>query len=76
MAERLKPGDVFVDVGANIGYFSLLASKLVGPGGRVVAIEASPEVFDLLRRNLELNKAHNVRAVNVAISDREGSLQL
>jgi len=76
IAERLRPGDVFVDVGANIGYFSLLASKLVGEKGRVVAIEASPEVFGLLRRNLELNATRNVRAVNVAISDREGCVQL
>jgi len=76
IVERLKPGDAFVDVGANVGYFSLLAAKLVGPRGRVVAIEASPEVFKLLRRNLELNRAYNVRAVNVAISDREGRAQL
>jgi len=76
IAERLRPGDVFVDVGANIGYFSLLASRVVGPEGRVVAIEASPEVFGLLRRNLELNATRNVRAVNVAISDGEACVQL
>jgi FkbM family methyltransferase len=76
IARRLKVGDVFVDVGANIGYFSLLASKLVGETGRVVAIEASPHTFGLLRRNLDLNKAHNVRAVNVAVSDREEILQM
>ena len=74
--ERLKPGDVFIDVGANIGYFSLLASRLVGKEGHVVAIEASPPVFELLRRNLHRNRAQNVRAVNVAVSDREGEVQL
>ena len=76
IADRLKPGDVFVDVGANIGYFSLLASKLVGQTGRVVAIEPSPRTFELLRRNLDLNAARNVRPVNVAVSDREEELQL
>lgn len=76
LTSRLRPGDVFVDVGANIGYFSLLASKLVGPTGAVVAIEASPSTFALLRANLELNHASNVRAVNVAASDTSGSLTL
>ncbi len=64
---RLKPGNVFVDVGANIGYHSVLASKLVGEQGRVVAIEASPTTFDLLKENLSLNPhCENVRAVNMA----------
>lgn len=42
LARTLRPGDVFVDVGANIGYYSLLAARLVGHLGSVVAIEASP----------------------------------
>jgi len=75
ISERLKPGDVFVDVGANIGYFSLLAAKLVGSPGKVVAIEASPEAFHRLERNLRCNRARNVRAVNVAVSDCEEDLQ-
>lgn len=73
---RLRHGDVFVDVGAYFGYYSLLASKLVGRSGRVVAIEAFPRNFALLTRNLECNGVDNVRAVNVAASDREGSMQL
>ncbi len=73
---RLRPGDVFVDVGANVGYFTLLASRLVGPGGGVVAIEASPEIFDELRDNVARNDASNVRAVNVAVADRPGALTL
>jgi FkbM family methyltransferase len=72
--EQLQPGDCFVDVGAHVGYFSLLASKAVGPNGRVVAIEASPKTFAELRRNLALNPhCRNVRAVNVAASDAEGT---
>jgi FkbM family methyltransferase len=74
---NLAPGDVFVDVGANIGYHTLLASSLVGPSGRVVAIEASRRTFALLRANLALNACSaNVRAVNAAVSDRAGRLKL
>lgn len=69
---RLSPGDTFIDVGANIGYFSLLASKLVGDSGSVVAIEASPKIFGALQNNLGLNKVRNVRSVNMAASDSQG----
>ncbi len=75
--QNLQGGDVFVDIGANIGYDTLLASTRVGTAGRVVAIEASPRTFALLQRNLALNPAAtNVRAVNVAVSDRPGRLDL
>jgi FkbM family methyltransferase len=70
ISTRLRPGDTFVDVGANIGYFSLLASKLVGKSGQVVAIEASPKNFRMLQTNLAINRAQNVRAVNVAAADK------
>jgi len=73
---RLKPGQLFVDVGANVGYYSLLAARLVGDTGRVVAIEALPQTFARLRQNLERNGAHNVRAVNGAAWDRHERLKL
>jgi FkbM family methyltransferase len=76
LTSTLRPGDVFIDVGANIGYFSILASRIVGPSGAVVAIEASPTTFELLTRNLARNNATNVRAVNVAASDAPGTLRL
>ncbi|WP_306332749.1 FkbM family methyltransferase [Streptomyces sp. KL118A] len=66
---RLGAGDVFVDVGANVGYFAVLGAGLVGPRGRVVAIEASPAFHDRLLRNAELNGHANIRAVNAAVSD-------
>ncbi|MFB7274581.1 FkbM family methyltransferase [Streptomyces sp. NPDC056244] len=66
---RLGPGDTFVDVGANIGYYSVLASQLVGDGGKVVAIEASPVFLQRLSQNMRLNELRNVRAVNGAVSD-------
>lgn len=68
---RLRPDDVFVDVGANIGYFTLLGSRAVGPRGSVVAVEASPTIHAWLQANLARNRARNVRAVNcVAASDQ------
>lgn len=73
LMRRLAKGDVFVDVGANIGYFSVLASRLVGETGRVVAIEASPRIHAMLADDLTLNQAANVRALNVAVSDHDGT---
>ncbi|MEV0602297.1 FkbM family methyltransferase [Streptomyces sp. NPDC050315] len=71
LESRLKPGDVFVDVGANIGYYSLLASHLVGDSGKVVAIEASPTFHKILAAQAATNHCDNLRAVNAAISDHE-----
>ncbi|MEV0444927.1 FkbM family methyltransferase [Streptomyces spectabilis] len=71
---RLRPGDVFVDVGANIGYLSVLGARLVGPEGRVVAIEASPEFHRRVLLHRELNGCDNIRAVNAAVSDRRQRL--
>ena len=73
---RLRPGDTFVDVGANVGYVSALASRLVGPRGAVVAIEPSPPVIAALQETLTRNDLTNVRMVAAAVSDREGELPL
>lgn len=67
LSGRLRPGDTFIDVGANIGYFSLLASRLVGDTGRVVAIEASPEIYRVLENNISQNGLRNVRSVHAAV---------
>jgi FkbM family methyltransferase len=72
----LRPGDVFVDIGANVGYYSLLASKRVGSEGTVIAIEAAPATFILLQNNLKLNRCENVLAMNIAASDRHGQMDL
>jgi FkbM family methyltransferase len=76
LGERLHPGDVFIDVGANIGYFSLQAARLVGSTGTVVAIEASPSIHALLNENLALNQTQNVRTVNLAVAERPSTLHL
>lgn len=74
---HLTPGRVFVDVGANIGYFSLEAARLVGPEGRVVAIEAAPWISEELHENVVRNGQEGiVRLVNKAVSDRLGDLDL
>jgi FkbM family methyltransferase len=72
----LKPGDTFIDVGANIGYYSLLAADLVGREGKVVSIEAVRRTFDMLNSNVNANKAANVRPVNAAVWDRQETLTI
>lgn len=74
---RLQPGDVYIDIGANVGYYSLLACSLVGEAGRVVAIEASPSIAERLAENVDLN-GYNGRAriINMAVSDVAGTLEL
>ncbi|MFB7643094.1 FkbM family methyltransferase [Streptomyces sp. NPDC001251] len=74
LRQRLRPGDTFVDVGANLGVFSVLGSRLVGSAGKVVAIEASPAFHRGLLRNVALNHCDNVRAVNTAVSDGHRTL--
>ncbi len=76
LSGRLARGDTFVDVGANVGYFSLLAATLVGREGTVVAIEASPSIYERLRGNVSLNGLANVRAVNVAAHRAHGRVAL
>jgi FkbM family methyltransferase len=76
ISQILRSGDVFVDVGANVGYDTLLGSSLVGSRGQVIAIEASPTTFDELKKNIALNNSTNIRTVNAAVSDRVGKLDL
>src|SRR5262245_2470231 len=57
----VRPGWVVIDVGANIGYFTLLFAKKVGPAGRVHAIEPAARITESLLRNVSLNRASNVR---------------
>lgn len=70
----LGPGSVFVDVGANIGFFTLLAAARVGPKGRVHAFEARADNLSLLRRSVEDNGFANVEVHQCAVSDRAGNL--
>ena len=72
----LRPKDVFVDVGANDGYFSLLASKLVGRLGQVVALEPFPTTAIELRANVALNRFRNIAVIERAASDNSDDLVL
>jgi FkbM family methyltransferase len=69
----LRPGDVFVDVGANIGYFSTLASALVGDDGLVVGFEPDPRALKRLKENVAINRRGNVVLIEKVCSDREGT---
>lgn len=66
----LREGDVVVDVGANIGLYTVIAGHRVGPRGRVYALEPTPATFQLLRANARLNGFTWVECVNVGLSDR------
>jgi FkbM family methyltransferase len=68
----LSPGDVCIDVGAHIGYYTLLASRLVGPRGHVYAIEPASTAYAALQHNLELNEVSNVTALNIAAGASDG----
>jgi FkbM family methyltransferase len=70
----LRPGDCAIDIGANVGYYTMVAAKLVGTSGCVHAFEASPEVFSWLRTNAELNPRANIRLYNRAVTDRCGDV--
>jgi FkbM family methyltransferase len=70
--KSLKPGAVFVDIGANIGAFTLPAARKVGRTGRVIAVEPSPRIFPYLERNVALNELSNVRLIQCAAFNRDG----
>lgn len=72
----LKPDDIFVDVGSNIGLFSLIAADKVGANGKVVAFEPTQEVFMRLRENVDMNSFNNVELNEMALSDKEEVLTI
>jgi FkbM family methyltransferase len=72
----LKEGDIVVDLGANIGYFTLLAAKLVGKEGKVYAFEPEPRNYQYLTRNIQLNRYDNVVASQKAVADKPGTVKL
>lgn len=67
----LAPGAVFIDVGANLGWFTVIASRLVGPNGHVIAIEPDPINLSLLKENVSRNYCANVSIVMAAAGDKE-----
>lgn len=75
-ARFLQPGMCFWDVGAHVGYYALMASRRVGPSGRVIAFEPHPANRDRLRRAIERNALANVDVLPYAISDVAGTGRL
>jgi FkbM family methyltransferase len=72
LENALSPGQTFIDVGANLGIYTLVASKIVGPSGRVIAFEPSSQSFSLLKSNITLNGFTNVQVYPTAVSDKIG----
>jgi FkbM family methyltransferase len=73
---HLRAGDVFVDIGANVGYFSLLAARAVGPDGQVVSFEPLPSTVAKLRRNIGANGLGNVTVLPYVASDEPGEVEM
>jgi len=70
--KEVLPGDTVYDVGANVGFFTLLASELVGGHGKVVAFEPLPQNLKFLRKHIELNGLANVQVIDKAVANANG----
>ena len=78
LAEQLRPGDVFYDIGANTGFFTMIGARQVGSGGQVYAFEPVPENVAVVRHNIEINGFNHVQVVQKAVSfsSEQGQLVL
>jgi len=72
LKQLLKPGMTVLNIGANIGYFSVIISKIVGPAGRVFCFEPFPSTAELLKKNVKMNNCNNVEVFTKAISNKSG----
>ena len=73
---RLKPDFVFLDIGSNIGGYSLAIAAAAGPRARIIAVEPQPEIFDRLSYNISANPFGTVKALAIAVADRDGDVTL
>lgn len=76
LRKYLKEGDVFFDIGANIGLYSLFASKIIGDNSKVFAFEPTPDTFERLQKNIRLNKLTNIKPYNIGLSSEKSELDL
>lgn len=72
----LQEGDVFIDIGAHIGYFTVTSAAKVGESGQVHAFEPTPRTYEKLTENVEINAFGNVKCNNIGLSDEPGTLVL
>jgi len=73
---QAKRGDVVVDVGANIGYYTVLLANKVGENGKVYAFEPDKINFEILKKNIEANNLKNIEIINAAVGSKAGKLKL
>jgi FkbM family methyltransferase len=73
---RIREGFVFVDIGANIGAYSLFVAALAGASGRILAVEPQPDIFDRLIFNIRQNPGAAIKAFDCAVADKPGELTL
>jgi len=71
----VKEGMICIDLGSNLGYYTLLESKLVGNSGKVIAFEPSPVTYEHFKKNLEINQTTNVDHFNIALGDTNGKVK-
>jgi len=70
----IKPGDIIIDIGANIGYYALLEAKLTGGAGKVFALEPAVENIKILKKNISLNNYYNIEVFQLAVGGKNGVL--
>jgi FkbM family methyltransferase len=76
LSHLLKEGDTFLDVGANHGSFAIVASKLVGTNGLVIAVEPQPRLAKVIEKSLAANAVCKFHIYNLALGDRDGEIEL
>lgn len=69
---RLNKQNIFWDVGANVGFYSFAAAKIMNTNSKIFAFEPEPTTFNLLQKNIELNKMNNITALSIALGDTDG----
>ena len=72
----LRPGDVFLDIGANEGWYSVRAAEKVGETGKVIPIEPQARLWPVILRNFQLNRLHNYRLIPYAVGCSEGFIEI
>lgn len=75
LEKEIQKGNVVLDLGANIGFYTLVLARLVGEKGKVYAFEADPTNFEILKKNVEINGYKNVILINKAVLDKNGKIK-